>query len=54
MDGKPHVQFHVTLFKNILMNLFFYLGEDPERGKEQQGQPDPQGTCLFLFIFFSI
>lgn len=35
----------------VLMNVFFNSGEDPERGKEQQGQSDPQGTYLIFFFF---
>lgn len=33
------------------MNGVFYSGEDPERGKAQQGQPDPQGKYVFLNIY---
>lgn len=45
-------QCYETLLENYIDEWCFYSGEDPERGKEQHGQSDPQGIYFFKNIYF--
>lgn len=53
MNGTPHDD---TVLCNPVEKYIdkwcFFSGEDPERGKEQHGQPDPQGIYIFKNIYF--